>query len=139
MALRPKNKPSRRRAPTSRSLAKIPYFGLYVKPSSRGRTLPLTPTRNDGPIARKSREKVELLSPPPSSLSFFYFLPLFLSPHQIVWSNKSSGMSSPATCHPLIGSLGFPLSSYPYLWIFTLSSCDTCPTCVKPQKIHDFG
>ena len=59
--------------------------------------------------------------------SLFSFPSNFLSPHQIVWFNKSSEVSSLATCHPLIGYLGFPLSSYPYLWIFTLSSCHTCP------------
>ena len=55
------------------------------------------------------------------------FSPNFLSPYRIFWSNKSSGVSSLTTCHPLIGFLRFPLSSYPNLWIFTLSSCDTCP------------
>ena len=97
---------------------KIPYFGLYAKPSSRGQALPLAPTKADGPIVTKFRENVELLSHPSSSLSFF-FPPILLSIR--FTPTCSSGMSPP--CHmsplhwlswispyPLIQFFGFPSS-----------------------------
>ena len=127
--------------PTSWSLAKIPDFGLYAKPSSRGRTLPLSPTKADGLIVVKSINKVELLSPPSSSFSF---LPLSVFPSMSplphwIWSNllKWDVPSLPHVTSPL-ALLDFPLSSYPILWISILSSCDTCPTSVPLRLLFQF-
>ena len=69
--LRVESNQSRRR-PTSWSLFKLLNSGLYAKPLSRGRTLPLAPPETIGPIVGKFREKVESLS-----IKLSLFLPLF--------------------------------------------------------------
>ena len=99
-----------RRIPTSQSLSKLPVSGLYLHLLSQRRPFPLASPETDGLIVENSREKVESLSLLSSSLPF-PFLSFSLSTE--LFDLKSSGMSSLATCHPLIGSLGLPLSIYP--------------------------
>ena len=89
-ALRVENNQSRRR-PTSWSLSKLPVSGLYWKLSVRGSTFILDPSGATSPIARKTREKVELLSLSFLLLSFFPFLSPFLSSSRIVWSKVKFG------------------------------------------------
>ena len=87
-ALKIENNQSRRR-PTSWSLSKLPVSNLYLKLFARGSTFLLGPPGTAGPIARKPREKVDLLS-----LSFL-LLSLFLSflffPYRIFWSKVKFG------------------------------------------------
>ena len=128
-ALKVENNQSRRR-PTSWSLWKILDSGLYLYLLSRGRTFLLASPETDGPIILKSKEKIEPLSLLSSSLPFpfslFPFLSFPLSSLPIeLFGLKSSGMSSLATCHYPIVSLGFPYHFIHLPWI-SLQSCVTC-------------
>ena len=80
ITLRVENNQSRRR-PTSWSLSKLPVSDLYWKLFARGNTFLLDPSGIAGPIAGKTREKVELLSLsflPLFSFSYFFPLPTVL-------------------------------------------------------------
>ena len=115
-----------RRRPTSRSLLKLLIFDLYLQLLSRGRTFPLTSSETDGSIVEKSREKVEPVSTFFFSPFFpFLYFPFFSLPIKF-FGLKSSGMSSFATCHPPIGSLGFPYHLIHIPWISLQSCVVTC-------------
>ena len=139
-----------RRRPTSQSLSKLPISSLYLQLLSRGRTFPLASLETDGLIIGKSREKVESLSLLSSSLLFsilsfplptelfglkskveslsqlssslLFSILSFPLPTEL-FGLKSSGMSSLATCHPPIGSLGLSLSPYPSTLDFSPIIC----------------
>ena len=105
-------------------MSKLTDSSLYLKLLTRGRTFPLAPTETDGAIAIKTREKVELLSPTPSSLSFlflfFFFSPLLflLPPNCLVQSQVRCPHCHMLTHHWLfldfpyqfIHTFGFPSS-----------------------------
>ena len=108
-----------RRIPTSWSLSKLPVSGLYLKLFTRGSTFLLAPPRATGPIARKHREKVELLSL--IFLPFFSFSSLLL--HPTGWSKmvKFGEYFLPhVNTHWL---LGLPLSPYPSTLDFSPIMC----------------
>ena len=130
--------------PTSWSSSKLPDSSLYSKLSPRGRTLSLTPTNADYRISGKSREKKEPLFP--LLLLFLFSLPflflLFPSLYQFS-STTQVGCLPPPPPPPLprvtslLAIFGFPLSTYPKLWIPTLLGGDTCPTWVLVRPLFD--
>ena len=95
-----------RRRPTSCSLSKLPYSGLYSQLLSRGRTIPLASPETYGPIVEKSREKVEprsLTLPlkyglPYSLSSFSLFLFLWITLNRILKRRKLPPSFLHATC-----------------------------------------
>ena len=118
--LRVENNQSRRR-PTSWSLLKLSVSGPYLKLLARESTFLLDPSGTVGPIAGKTREKVELLSLSFLLLSLFpSFLPFCLPPE--LFSLNSSLEST--FCHMSIPHwlLGLPLSP----WISLQSCVVTC-------------
>ena len=117
-ALKVENNQSKRR-PTSWILLKLPISGIYLKLSTRRSTFLLSPPRTASPIARKPREKLQLLSL--SFLPLFSFFSFFFS-YRIVWSIVKfrvlfGHMSIP---HWL---LGLPLSPYPSTLNFSQIMC----------------
>ena len=110
--LRVENNQSRRR-PTCWILSKLPVSGLYWKLFVRGSTFLLDLPGTTGPIAGKTREKVELLSLSFLFLFLFPFIFPFLSSSRIVWSKVKFGEYF--FCHMSIPHwlLGLPLSLYP--------------------------
>ena len=132
--LRVENNQSTRR-PTSWSLSKLPVSGLYCKLSARGSTFLLDLQGTVGPIAGKTREKVELLSLSFLLLSLFPFLSS-PSSYRIVCLN-SSGMSSLATCHSSIGSLDYPYHLIHLPWISIQSCVATCLSWVPLELMFD--
>ena len=124
-ALKIENNQSRRR-PTSRSLLKLPVFGLYLQLLSRGKTFLLSSPETDGLIVRKSRENIEPLSLLSSSLLFsLSFIFPFFSSYLIVWSKVKWNVFS-CKCHSSIGSLGFPYHLIHVPWISLQSCVATC-------------
>ena len=113
--LRVENNQSRRR-PTSLSLSKLPVSGLYWKLFERGNTFLLDPPGTAGPIAEKTREKVELLS--------LSFLPLFsflsFSPLPTVLLGLNSSLEGNLCPH--VNTLDY-LSPYPSTLDFSLIMC----------------
>ena len=109
--LRVENNQSRRR-PTSWSLSKLPVSDLYWKLFARGSTFLLDQPRTVGPIARKTREKVVLLSLIFLFLSLFPFLSPFLPSSQIVWSKVKFG-------EYFLPHVNIPLA--PWITLITLS------------------
>ena len=94
----------------------------------RGPTLPLAPTRTNASIAEKSRNKVELLYPPSSSLLFpsisFQFSS---SPTRLFGSTSQVGCLLLPRVTLSLALLNYTLSTYQKLWISILSSCAHVP------------
>ena len=117
--LRVENNQSRRR-PTSWNLLKLTVFGLYWKLFARGSTFLLNPLGTVGPIAVKTREKVELL--PLSFLPLFSFPPFLFIPTVLLGLKLSleSTFYHMSIPHWL---LGLPLSPYPSTLDFSSIMC----------------
>ena len=121
IALRVENNQIRKR-PTSWSLSKLLFFGLYLKLSAWASTFLLDLPGTAGPITGKTREKVELLS-----LSFFFY-PFFLSFNPFCLPPELFGLKSSLKstfCHMSIPHwlLGLPLSLYPSTLDFSPITC----------------
>ena len=125
-ALKPKNKPSRRRPLPSG----VCRNSSKPVPTLRGATLLLASPETNGLIARNSRENVEFLSlknPTLFSLLRFPLLPLSLLLSQPIWSRlRQETCHLNATCPILSGSWDYTLSSYPTTLRFSSNGMMAC-------------